>query len=206
MAVGKFLPDNFHNKGGAPPNLSQAGPASCGYSTENAARSPALALPAGCLRFGRLRCLLHLCEHFADGFVVPGAALLPPSFQVVALLFQVGKEVWAAEHRAPGGKHRFHLFKHRPLFPVAFEEKLLVNQPAVHDARHHLPVTEHHAHVSVFLAAGLDTRASSRPPFSRGSWPRTSRALLATFVRAAPHTTATSDSPARSLLRPCFLL
>src|SRR5260370_6639643 len=106
------------------------------------------------LHLRSLTCLLHLREHFADGFVGPGAALLPPSFQVVALLFQVGEEVWAAEHRAPGGKHRFHLFKHRPLFPVAFEKKLLLNQRAVHDARHHLPVTEHHAHVSIFLAAG----------------------------------------------------
>src|SRR5260370_33012426 len=106
------------------------------------------------LHLGSLTCLLHLREPFADGFVGPGAALLPPSFQVVALLFQIGEEVSAAEHRAPGGKHRFHLLKHRPLFAVAFEEKLLVNQPAVHNARHHLPVTEHHAHVSVFLAAG----------------------------------------------------
>src|SRR5229473_2895219 len=106
------------------------------------------------LHLWSLTCLLHLREHLANGFVGPGAALLPPSFQVVALLFQVGEEVWAAEHRAPRAQHRFHLFKHRPLFAVAFEEKLLVNQPAVHDARHHLPVTEHHAHVRVFLAAG----------------------------------------------------
>src|SRR6266849_5012603 len=106
------------------------------------------------LHLWSLTCLLHLREHLANGFVGPGAALLPPSFQVVALLFQVGEEVWAAEHRAPRAQHRFHLFKHRPLFAVAVEEKLLVNQPAVHDARHHLPVTEHHAHVRVFLAAG----------------------------------------------------
>src|SRR5712692_6263211 len=51
-----------------------------------------LALPAGCLRFGRLRCLLHLREHLANSVVGPGAALLAPRFQVVALFFQVGRK------------------------------------------------------------------------------------------------------------------
>src|SRR5260221_6339116 len=67
--------------------------------------------------------------------------------QVVAVFFQVGEEVWAAEHGAPCADHRLHLFKHNPLFPVAFEEELFVDKAAVYDARHHLPVTEHHAHV-----------------------------------------------------------
>src|SRR6266478_7258627 len=117
------------------------------------APAPVLALRADCLRFGRLRCLLHLREHLANSFVGPGAALLAPCFQAITLFFQVGEEVRAAEHRAPRGEHRFHLFKHRPLFPVAFEEELLFDQPTVHDAGHHLPVTEHHAHVSIFLGA-----------------------------------------------------
>src|SRR5260370_27828951 len=89
------------------------------------------------LHLRSLTCLLHLREHFADGFVGPGAALLPPSFQVVALLFQIGDEVSAADHRAPGGKHPFHLLKHHPLFAVSFEGQLLVHHPAGHNARDH---------------------------------------------------------------------
>src|SRR5260370_1313727 len=37
---------------------------------------------------------------------------------------------------------------------VVFEEKFFVDQPPVDDARYHLPVTKHHAHVQVPLAAG----------------------------------------------------
>src|SRR5947209_17568619 len=68
---------------------------------------PSLALPAGCLRFGRLRCLLHLREHLANSFIGPGAALLAPCFQAITLFFQVREEVRAAEHRAPRAEHRF---------------------------------------------------------------------------------------------------
>src|SRR5260370_20746092 len=105
------------------------------------------ALGARGLRLGRLSCLLHLREHFANGFVGSWAALLAPRFQVVALFFQIGEEVWAAEHGALRAEHRLHLFKNNPLLPVAFEEEFFVDQPAVDDARHHLPVTDHHAQV-----------------------------------------------------------
>jgi hypothetical protein len=40
------------------------------------------------------------------------------------------------------------------LLPVAFEEKVFVDKAAVYDARHHFPITEHHAHVCVFPATG----------------------------------------------------
>src|SRR5947199_7025546 len=39
-----------------------------------------------------------------------------PGLQAIALGFQVGEEVGAAEHRAPRAEHRLYLFKHHPLF------------------------------------------------------------------------------------------
>src|SRR5437016_3977342 len=106
------------------------------------------------LRLGRLACLLHLREHFANGCVGPGVALLAPGFEAIAVLFEVAEELRAAKHRAPRDDHRLHLFPHAPLLPVAFEEKLFVDEAAVYDARDHFPITEHHAHVRVSLAAG----------------------------------------------------
>src|SRR5262249_11811262 len=40
-----------------------------------------------------------------------------------------------------------------PHFSAVFEEKLFVDQPAVRDACHHLPVANDHAHVQIRLAA-----------------------------------------------------
>src|SRR6266478_4525148 len=122
--------------------------------TENRASFDPELLAARGLRLGRLACLLHLCEHFANGIVGPGAALFPPSLEALALSFQIAEEVGAAEHRAPRHDHRLHLFPNGPLLPVAFEEEVFVDKAAVYDARDHFPITEHHAHVSVFLAAG----------------------------------------------------
>src|SRR6266481_2925201 len=123
------------------------------FSENRASFDPELLAARG-MRLGRLACLLHLCEHFANGIVGPGAALFPPSLEALALCFQIAEEVRAAEHRAPRSDHRLHLFPDGPLLPVAFEEKVFVDKAAVYDARHHFPITEHHAHVCVFPASG----------------------------------------------------
>src|SRR5438876_11877569 len=99
-------------------------------------------LAGGGLRLLCLRRLLRLRKNLANGFVGSWAALFSPGLQVIALRLQVGEEVRAAEHGAPRADHGLHLFPDSPLFPVAFEEKLFVDQPAVHDAGHHLPVTQ----------------------------------------------------------------
>src|SRR6267378_4323663 len=167
-------------------DLPQHTPAFTGHVPKWSGLRACTTLAACGLRLGRLRCLSHLREYFANGFVGPWAALFSPGLQPLDLFFEIREEVWAAEHRAPRADHRLYLFPNNPLFPVAFEEEVFVDEPAVHDARHHLPIAEHHAHVRVFLAAGGGTRASSRPQFSRGSWPRTNPALRAIGSRAAP--------------------
>src|SRR6202521_2772785 len=104
------------------------------------------------LRLHRLARLLHLREHFTNGCVGPGDALLAPGFEAIAMLFEVAEELRAAEHRAPRDDQRLHLFPDAPLLPVAFEETLFVDKASVYDARAYLPITEHHAHVCVFPA------------------------------------------------------
>src|SRR6202045_1644976 len=176
-------------------------------------------LAARGLRLGCLGCLLHLCEHFANGIVGPGAALFSPSLEALALSFQIAEEVRAAEHRAPRHDHRLHLFPHGPLLPVAFEEEVFVDKAAVYDARHHFPITEHHAHVSVFLAAGR-THAHqvvrsfhvevSREPIARLAQPGLAPVLIQTqhqinlFVRYFTHVSSFGFDFWNSFLVPFF--
>src|SRR6266436_1158099 len=134
-------------------DLPQHTPAFTGHVPKWSGLRACTTLAACGLRLCCLRCLSHLREHFANGFVGPWAALFSPGLQPPDLFFEIREEVWAAEHRTPRANHRLYLFPNNPLFPVAFEEEVFVDEPAVHDARHHLPVSEHHAHVRVFLAA-----------------------------------------------------
>src|SRR5258708_12030277 len=99
----------FSIKGGTRQTLARQAPRPVDIQLQMAP-VPILALPAGCLSFGRLRCLLHLREHLANNFVGPGAAFLAPCFQVVALFFEVVEEVRTPEPRAPPAEHRFHPF------------------------------------------------------------------------------------------------
>src|SRR5712664_1111411 len=135
-------------------DLPQHTPAFTGHVPKWSGLRACTTLAACGLRLGRLRCLSHLREYFANGFVGPWAALFSPGLQPLDLFFEIREEVWAAEHRAPRPDYRLDLFPHDPLLPVAFEEEVFVDEPAVHDARHHLPITEHHAHVRVFPATG----------------------------------------------------
>src|SRR5437899_11158929 len=100
-------------------------------------------LAGGGLRLLCLRRLLHLRKNLANGFVGSWAALFSPGLQAIALRLQVAEEVRAPEHGAPRADHRHHLFPDNPLSPVAFEEQLSVDQPAVPDAGHHPPGTPH---------------------------------------------------------------
>src|SRR6266700_1486860 len=150
-----------------------------------------LALAARGLYLRCLCCLLHLREHLANGFVGPRATLFSPGLQPLGLFFEVGEEVRAAEHGAPRADHRLHLFPNDPLFPVAFEEEVFVDQPAVYNARHHLPITKHHAYVRVFLAAGR-TQARQvlccfRVEVGREPIPRFSQLWLAPVLKQPQH-------------------
>src|SRR5204863_8970215 len=80
--------------------------------------------------------------------------LLAPAVEPLAELLEVAGELRAAKHRAARDDQRLHLFPHAPWLPAAFEQNLFVEEAAVYDARDHFPITEHHAHVRVSLAAG----------------------------------------------------
>src|SRR5579859_124701 len=105
-------------------------------------------------RLRRLRALHHFRPHFPHRFVRARAVLFPPRLQPLALFFHVREHLLASEHGPPRSEHGLHLFPHHPLFATAFEEQVFVDQSAVHDARHHLPIPQHHPHVRVFLAPG----------------------------------------------------
>src|SRR5713226_3361440 len=80
-------------------------------------------------------------------------ALLPPGLQPLASFFDVLEKMWILESGPPCGNDRPHAVPHHPNLAVAFEKQFVVDQPAVHDAGDHVPVADHHADVSVFLAA-----------------------------------------------------
>src|SRR5712671_5380045 len=79
--------------------------------------------------------------------------LLSPGFQPLVRFFDICKQPRIFERRSPDRHDRPHAVPHHPDLSVAFEKQLVVDQPAVHDARHHLPITDHHPYISVFFAS-----------------------------------------------------
>src|SRR5438445_10100739 len=79
-------------------DLPQHTPAFTGHVPKWSGLRACTTLAACGLRLGRLRCLSHLREYFANGFVGPWAALFSPGLQPLDLFFEIREEVWAAEH------------------------------------------------------------------------------------------------------------
>src|SRR5580692_9569552 len=72
-------------------------------------------------------------------------ALLAPDFQPLAGLLDVLKKVRVLESRAPRGDDGPHAIPNYPDFAVTVEEKFVINQSAVYDPCHHVPITDYHA-------------------------------------------------------------
>src|SRR5580693_6276563 len=98
--------------------------------------------------------LLHLGAHGAHGFGGTGSALFAPAIHRRDVLFEIRESHRILEHRTKRGDDGLEAFPNDPLLAGILEEEFLINQATIDDARHHVPVAEHHAHESVFLASG----------------------------------------------------
>src|SRR6266576_1537696 len=94
--------------------------------------------------------LYHHLPHRRSG---SRRALLPPGFQPFASFFHVLEEMRILESGAPRRTDRPHTVPHHPNLAITVEKQFVVDQPAIHDPGHHVPVADHHADVSVFLPA-----------------------------------------------------
>src|SRR5579863_5668099 len=78
--------------------------------------------------------------------------LFAPGFQPLARFFDIRKHRRILEGSAPRRHDHAHALPDDPDFAVALKKQFVVNQPAVHDARHHLPVADHHTNIGIFIA------------------------------------------------------
>src|SRR5580698_5298200 len=111
-------------------------------------------LVVGRLRPILLRCLVHLRVRLAYRLHGTRTALFSPCIQPFAMLLQVAEELWIRKHRPPRWHQVLDRFPHSPLLARILKKQLFINQPAVRNARHHLPVAQHHPHVRAFLTSG----------------------------------------------------
>src|ERR1700678_2400533 len=95
----------------------------------------------------------HPRRHLAHRLIRPRRPPLTPLLHVTTVNLQILKHVWILEHLPPRRYQRLQPVPHHPLLARILEEKLLIDQPAVHDVRHHVPVTPHHPHVLVLVAS-----------------------------------------------------
>src|SRR5216683_3097960 len=79
--------------------------------------------------------------------------LLPPCFQPLVGFFNVRKQPWIFERRPPSRHDSAHPVPHHPDLTVALEEQLVIDQPAIDDARHHVPIADHHTNECVLFAS-----------------------------------------------------
>src|SRR6516162_5683690 len=105
------------------------------------------------LRLAGLGRRVQLRKKVARFCVHAWITLFSPGFEPCAALFEIVHHVLVAEHLAPAGDGRLQLLPYNPHFPAVFEEQLFVDQSAVRDAGHHLPVADHHPHVGVLQSA-----------------------------------------------------
>src|SRR5580704_11594092 len=94
-----------------------------------------------------------LLQHAAHRRRRPWRSLLAPRLQPLARLFDIRKHCWILERRAPRWHDHAHSLPHDPDFTVALKKQLVVDQSAVHDARHHLPVADHHPDEILLVAS-----------------------------------------------------
>ncbi len=92
--------------------------------------------------------LFHHCFHGRGG---TRGLLLPPGFQTLADLFEVGEDIGVLERRPPSGRERPDAVPDRPDLTGVLEEEFVINQPPVDDTGYHVPVANGHANVRVFL-------------------------------------------------------
>src|SRR5262249_51830934 len=90
--------------------------------------------------------LLHHLPHCGVG---TGSAFFPPRFEALANIFQIAKNRRILERRAPCRNDVSNAVPDYPDLAVAFEEKLIVDETPVHDARHHFPIADDHADVRI---------------------------------------------------------
>src|ERR1700719_1066807 len=96
---------------------------------------------------------LQLRHHLPHRCGRPGRSLLPPLLQPLASVLDIPEKVRVFERRTPRGNYRTHAIPYHPQFAIALKKKLIVDQSAIHNGRHHLPVADYHADISVLLAA-----------------------------------------------------
>src|SRR5438876_11334663 len=89
----------------------------------------------------------RLAHHLTHGHGRSRGPLLSPGFQPLAGLFDVLEQVGILKSGAPGRNDGAHAVPHDPDFSIALKKKFIVDQAAIHDARHHFPITDHHADV-----------------------------------------------------------
>src|SRR6266403_2428003 len=94
----------------------------------------------------------RLCQQTSHGCARPRRPPFPPRFKPLAGVLDVLKQVWILECCAPRRNDRAHAIPHHPNLAVALKEQFVVDQSAIHNTRHHVPITDDHSNVSVFLA------------------------------------------------------
>src|SRR5437588_9781194 len=95
----------------------------------------------------------RLLHHLPHGYIRTRSALFAPALQPLARFFQIQKNRRIFESRSPRRHNTADPIPHHPDFAVALKKKLVIDQPAVHDAGHHVPITQHHPDAVVFLGA-----------------------------------------------------
>src|ERR1700722_13581108 len=97
-----------------------------------------------------LPCLIH---HLPHRRARTRRLLLAPGLQPPASIFNVRKQLRILECCTPDGHDAVHAVPYHPDLSVALKEKLIVDQSAIHNARHHIPVADDHANESVLFSA-----------------------------------------------------